>query len=127
MQVVTLKVVHYAEYCYFSGINPSLYSKMKKKFWEPTQESAFSPFHQTPQSSYLSLRKGGDQISKRFNFEIERRMYEVQKSSNIELVKSKAVPLRHPGVKGEWSYSSYLFLTSALDGVSGQRHAPAAN
>jgi hypothetical protein len=27
---------------------------------------------------------------------------------------------------GERRYSSYSFLTSALDGVSGQRHAPAA-
>jgi hypothetical protein len=26
---------------------------------------------------------------------------------------------------GERSYSSYLFMISALDGVSGQRHAPA--
>jgi hypothetical protein len=28
--------------------------------------------------------------------------------------------------KGERKYSSYSFLTSAVDGVSGQRHAPAA-
>jgi hypothetical protein len=27
---------------------------------------------------------------------------------------------------GERRYSSYSFMTSALDGVSGQRHAPAA-
>jgi hypothetical protein len=27
---------------------------------------------------------------------------------------------------GERRYSSYSFLTSALDGMSGQRHAPAA-
>jgi hypothetical protein len=27
---------------------------------------------------------------------------------------------------GERKYSSYSFMTSALDGVSGQRHAPAA-
>jgi hypothetical protein len=67
--------------------------KLKQNVSVATQESPFSPFHQTPRSSYLSLRKGGDQISKRFNFEIERRVYEVQKSSNIELVKSKAVPL----------------------------------
>jgi hypothetical protein len=40
---------------------------------------------------------------------------------------SKAVPLRHAGAKGEMSYySSYSFLTLALDGVSGQCHAPAA-
>jgi hypothetical protein len=38
----------------------------------------------------------------------------------------KAVPLRHAGAKGERSYSFYSFMTSALDGVSGQRHAPAA-
>jgi hypothetical protein len=28
--------------------------------------------------------------------------------------------------KGEMWYSSYSFLTSELDGVRGQRHAPAA-
>jgi hypothetical protein len=33
---------------------------------------------------------------------------------------------RHAGAWGERRYSSYSFLTSALDGVSGQRHAPAA-
>jgi hypothetical protein len=39
---------------------------------------------------------------------------------------SKDVPLRHAGAKGERKYSFYLFLASALDGVSGQRHTPAA-
>jgi hypothetical protein len=38
----------------------------------------------------------------------------------------KAVPLSPLGAKGKGVYSSYTFLTSALDGVSGQRHAPAA-
>jgi hypothetical protein len=33
---------------------------------------------------------------------------------------------RHGGAWGERRYSPYSFLTSALDGVSGQRHAPAA-
>jgi hypothetical protein len=33
---------------------------------------------------------------------------------------------RHGGAWGERRYSSYSFSTSALDGVSGQRHAPAA-
>jgi hypothetical protein len=33
---------------------------------------------------------------------------------------------RHEGAWGERRYSSYSFSTSALDGVSGQRHAPAA-
>jgi hypothetical protein len=38
------------------------------------------------------------------------------------------VPLRtgHEGPQGEQRYSSTLSLTSALDGVGGQRHAPAA-
>jgi hypothetical protein len=35
---------------------------------------------------------------------------------------SKAVPLL--AILGERRYSSYSFLTSALDGVSGQRHVP---
>jgi hypothetical protein len=30
----------------------------------------------------------------------------------------------HEGANGESSYNSYSFLTSALDGVNGQRHAP---
>jgi hypothetical protein len=30
---------------------------------------------------------------------------------------------RHAGDKGERKYSSYAFLISTLDGVSGQRHA----
>jgi len=32
----------------------------------------------------------------------------------------------HEGPEGEYRYSSTLSLTSALDGVGGQRHAPAA-
>jgi hypothetical protein len=32
----------------------------------------------------------------------------------------------HEGPEGEWRYSSTLSLTSALDGVGGQRHALAA-
>jgi hypothetical protein len=32
----------------------------------------------------------------------------------------------HAGGKVEGMYSSYSFLTSALDGASDQRHAPAA-
>jgi hypothetical protein len=32
----------------------------------------------------------------------------------------------HEGAKEERKYSSYSFLTSALDVVSGQRHTPAA-
>jgi len=32
----------------------------------------------------------------------------------------------HEGPQGLYKYSSTLFLTSALDGVGGQRHAPAA-
>jgi hypothetical protein len=31
----------------------------------------------------------------------------------------------HEGPEGEYRYSSTLSLTSALDGVGGQRHAPA--
>jgi hypothetical protein len=34
---------------------------------------------------------------------------------------------RHGGAWGERRYSSYSFSTSALGGVSGQRHAPAAD
>jgi hypothetical protein len=33
---------------------------------------------------------------------------------------------RHADVKGKRRYSSYLFLTLALDEVSGKRHDPAA-
>jgi hypothetical protein len=40
-------------------------------------------------------------------------------------VKSKAVPQHTLEVQGERRYSSYSFMTSELDGMSGQRHAPA--
>jgi hypothetical protein len=41
--------------------------------------------------------------------------------------KSKAVPLHAmEALGGERIYSSFSFMTSALDGESGQRHAPAA-
>jgi hypothetical protein len=40
--------------------------------------------------------------------------------------KSQAVPLRCADVKEERRYRSYSFLTLALHGVSGQRHALAA-
>jgi len=42
-------------------------------------------------------------------------------------VEGKARPITgHEGPEGEYRYSSTLSLTSALDGVSGQRHAPVA-
>jgi hypothetical protein len=41
-------------------------------------------------------------------------------------LKLKLSTTRHEGVWVERRYSSYSFLTSPLDGVSGQRHAPAA-
>jgi hypothetical protein len=41
-------------------------------------------------------------------------------------LKSNAVALRHADAKGERNYGSYSFLTSALNGVNGQRHAQAA-
>jgi hypothetical protein len=52
---------------------------------------------------------------------------------HLHLVKGKVVPVlffnwasRYEGVLGEWSNSFSHSLTSALDGVSGQLHAPAA-
>jgi hypothetical protein len=44
--------------------------------------------------------------------------------SNLYLKSCPAT--RHGGAWGERRYSSYSFPTSALNGVSGQRHAPAA-
>jgi len=42
-------------------------------------------------------------------------------------VKFKVHPVTgHEGREGEYMYSSTLSLTSALDGVGGQRHAPAS-
>jgi hypothetical protein len=41
------------------------------------------------------------------------------------LSESKALPLRHAGAKGERKYNSYSFLTSVLEGMSGQRHTTA--
>jgi hypothetical protein len=47
--------------------------------------------------------------------------------SHVGEKKSKAVPLHAmEALGGERRYSSYSFTTSALDGVSGQLHAPAA-
>ena len=45
----------------------------------------------------------------------------------MELGKCKVHPITgHEGPEGEQTYSSTLSLNSALDGVGGQRHAPAA-
>jgi hypothetical protein len=46
--------------------------------------------------------------------------------THISIEKCKLSSYRHAGSKGERVYSSSLFLTSVLDGVSGQGHAPAA-
>jgi hypothetical protein len=43
----------------------------------------------------------------------------------LQKYKSKSVLLHHVGAKGERRYSSCSFLMSALDGASGQCHAPA--
>jgi hypothetical protein len=42
----------------------------------------------------------------------------------IDLIKVKTSRNRHIGAKGKRKYTSKSFLTSALDGVSGQPHAP---
>jgi hypothetical protein len=44
----------------------------------------------------------------------------------VALIIKNCPATRHGGTWGERRYSSYSYLTSALDGVSGQRHAPAA-
>jgi hypothetical protein len=44
----------------------------------------------------------------------------------LDSIKIKLSRYRHAGAKGERNYSSYSIFTSALEGVSGQRHAPAA-
>jgi hypothetical protein len=41
-------------------------------------------------------------------------------------IKQSSPATRHGDAWVEWFYSFYSFLTSALDGVSGQHHAPAA-
>jgi hypothetical protein len=43
----------------------------------------------------------------------------------IEKLEIKLSHYSHVGDKGERKYSSYSFLILALDGMSGQRHAPA--
>jgi hypothetical protein len=48
------------------------------------------------------------------------------KSVDIQQSFSKAVPLHAMKAPGGEEYSSYSFSTSALDGVNGQPHAPAA-
>jgi hypothetical protein len=48
------------------------------------------------------------------------------KACKVQSLQKQSCPAtHHEGARGERQYSSYLFLTSALDGgVSGQRHAP---
>jgi hypothetical protein len=49
--------------------------------------------------------------------------------TTYDTLQSKKVKLshyHHAGAKGTRRYSSYTFLTSALGGMSGRRHAPAA-
>jgi hypothetical protein len=58
----------------------------------------------------------------------KRRMYgAVPLLPHVSLVWGLSCPAtRHAEAKGERKYSSYSFFTSALDGVSDHRHAPAA-
>jgi hypothetical protein len=51
---------------------------------------------------------------------------EKSKTCHCILQQGKAGRYRHIGAKGVKRYSSYPFLISAIDGVSGQRHASAA-
>jgi hypothetical protein len=45
----------------------------------------------------------------------------------LRYIQKQSSPATRPGgTLGERRYSSYSFLTSALDGLSGQRHAQAA-
>jgi hypothetical protein len=44
---------------------------------------------------------------------------------HVVVQRVNSVPLRHVGAKEERKYSLYLFLASALYGLSGQYHAPA--
>jgi hypothetical protein len=73
----------------------------------------------TGRRSYSKTKQKAESKSVRENTIIK--LFTIQCKS-----KSKTVPLRHAGEKGERKYSSYSFFTSALEGVSGQRHAPAA-
>jgi hypothetical protein len=57
-----------------------------------------------------------------------RKSYETRCEQTAELKKLSysSLTTRQGGALGERVYSSYSFLTSALDRVSGQRHAPTA-
>jgi hypothetical protein len=57
------------------------------------------------------------------NIEIGERLHPASYAKKLKLKQSHYTPRRS---LGERMYSSYSFLTSALDGVSCQRHAPAA-
>jgi hypothetical protein len=51
----------------------------------------------------------------------------VQRAAKTSGIKGKVHPRTgYEGPEGEYRYSCTLSLTSALDGVDGQRHAPAA-
>jgi hypothetical protein len=47
-------------------------------------------------------------------------------NTRVQLLVKKLSCYHHAGAKGEMRYSSYSFLTTTLDGMSGQRHVPAA-
>ena len=62
-------------------------------------------------------------------FSVAPRRKQILFSSSVSHVKGKGKGhprTGHEGPDGEKRYSSTLSLTSALDGVGGQRHAPAA-
>jgi hypothetical protein len=47
-------------------------------------------------------------------------------NTRVKLVVKKLSCYHHAGAKGEMRFSSYSFLTTTLDGMSGQHHVPAA-
>jgi hypothetical protein len=69
-------------------------------------------YTQFPHARLLCLGVLSDRVSLQIDF--------------MKMLKNSSPATRHGGAWGKRRYSFYSFSTSALDGVSGQRHAPDA-
>jgi hypothetical protein len=78
----------------------------------------------------LLFRVGTNQSNSSYNWTLNNLLFRVgtnQSNSSYNLTLKQSSPAtRHEGAWWERRYSFYSFLTSAVDGVSGQRHASTA-
>jgi hypothetical protein len=95
--------------------------------WKPalslcfTVTVAYIGYHSVPLNLSLLLKPKGWK-----NEGIVKPHYSFYEKGLILEIKKSSPSTRHGSASGERRYSSYSFTTSALDGVSGQHHDPAA-